>query len=205
MTIALRGAGRGSLGPRDALVVLDVQNDFLPGGALAVPRADALVPVLAAYVRRAIENGVHVFASRDWHPPHHASFREQGGPWPRHCVSGTSGAEIAPALRLPPDTIVISKGTDPECDAYSAFEGTELDAALRALGVTRLLVGGLATDYCVLHTVRDARARGYHVMLLDDGTRGFDPVASAAARQEMVSLGAVPVTLTGLRRTCAAL
>lgn len=184
------------LGSRDALVVADVQNDFLPGGSLAVPGADAVVPVLNEYVRHAVDGGARVFATRDWHPPGHCSFRQRGGPWPPHCVQGTTGAEFARGLLLPPRAMVLSKGTDREHDAYSAFEDTKLDGTLRALGVSRLLVGGLATDYCVLQTVREARANGYDVMLLDDAIRGIDPLASAAARKEMIALGAIPVTLS---------
>jgi nicotinamidase/pyrazinamidase len=186
-----------TLGPRDALVVIDVQNDFLPGGSLAVPGGDEIIPVLDEYVRRAGASGAHVLATRDWHPPRHCSFRERGGPWPPHCVQGTPGAEIAPGLQLPPGALILSKGSDPDRDAYSAFEGTTLDTVLRALGVDRLLVGGVATDYCVLQTVRDARTRGYGVLLLDDAVRGVDAARSAAARDEMIALGARPVTLSG--------
>jgi nicotinamidase/pyrazinamidase len=173
-----------------------MQNDFLPGGSLAVAGGDAVVPALNEYLRRAYDAGVPVFATRDWHPPQHCSFHAQGGPWPPHCVQGTPGAEIAPALRLPAGTVILSKGSHPAQDAYSAFQDTALDAALAALGVRRLLVGGLATDHCVLQTVRDARARGYAVLVLDDAIRGVDPRRSRAALDEMVALGAVPVTLT---------
>jgi nicotinamidase/pyrazinamidase len=189
---------RRALGPRDALLVADVQNDFLPGGALGIGGGDAIVPVLARYVRRALAAGAHVIASRDWHPRDHCSFRERGGPWPPHCVQGTRGAELAPALRLPPEAIIVSKGTDPARDAYSAFDGTKLDAVLRGLGVDRVLVGGLATEYCVVHTVRDARARGYDVLLLVDAIRGVDAAASAAACDEMIAAGAAPVMLDSL-------
>lgn len=186
------------LGPRDALVVLDVQKDFLPGGSLAVAEADEVVPVLDRYIRKALANRVHVFATRDWHPPGHCSFHERGGPWPAHCVQGTPGAEIAPALKLPRHAVVFSKGSDPDRDAYSGFDGTSLDRVLRALDVRRLLVGGLATECCVLQTVRDARAREYAVLLLEDAVRGIDPILSAAARTEMIGLGAIPVTLEGV-------
>jgi nicotinamidase/pyrazinamidase len=186
------------LGPRDALVVVDVQNDFLPGGALGIPCGDAVVPALDQYVRVAVASGAHVFATRDWHPAQHCSFRPRGGPWPPHCIQGTRGAEIAANLRLTISAVVVSKGSDPERDAFSAFDGTKLDVALRALGVDRVLVGGLATDHCVLQTVRDARAKGYAVLLLDDAIRGLDPARSRAARDEMLALGAVPLTLERL-------
>jgi nicotinamidase/pyrazinamidase len=189
---------RQSLGPGDALLVADVQNDFLPGGSLAIAGGDAIVPLLDRYARAALAAGAHVIAARDWHPEGHCSFRERGGPWPAHCVQGTRGAELAPGLRLPAKAIIVSKGADPEREAYSAFDGTRLDGVLRALGVDRVLVGGLATDYCVRSTVRDARARGYDVLLLDDAIRGVDLDASAAARDEMIASGAVPVTVDSL-------
>ena len=115
-----------------------------------------------------------MFATRDWHPADHCSFQAQGGPWPPHCIAGTPGAEFAPGLRLPDGTVVVSKATTPERDAYSGFEGTDLEARLRRLGVKRLFVGGLATDYCVLNTVLDARARDFEVCLLADAIRAVD-------------------------------
>ncbi len=195
MRCDIRGSGQRTASERRALVVVDVQNDFLPGGSLAVGDGDAIIPILNEYIRRARGEGEPVFATRDWHPPQHVSFRERGGPWPPHCVHGTRGAAIASDLRLPNDAVIVCKGSDPGRDAYSAFDGTELDSALRALGVGRVLVGGLATDYCVLHTVRDALAKGYAVLLLDDAIRGVDPAKSRAARDFMVASGAVPVTL----------
>jgi nicotinamidase/pyrazinamidase len=180
---------------RDALIVADVQRDFLPGGTLAIPGGDAVVPSLNEYIRRAISAGAHVFVTRDWHPEHHCSFRERGGPWPAHCVQGTPGAEFAAELLLPKGAVIVSKGSDLDRDAYSAFQGTKLETALRALGVDRVLVGGLATEYCVLETVRDARAKGYRVMVLDDAVWGVDRARSRTARDEMVVLGAVPMTL----------
>ncbi len=188
------------LGPRDALLVVDVQRDFLPGGSLAVAAGDEVVPVLNQYIRRALANRVHVFATRDWHPPDHCSFRERGGRWPAHCVQGTPGADPAPGLKLPGQAVVFSKGTHSDHDAYSGFDDTNLDGVLRALDVRRLLIGGLAADHCVLQTVRDARAKGYAVLLLDDAVRGVDPDRSAAARREMVALGATLVTLEDLSR-----
>jgi nicotinamidase/pyrazinamidase len=183
------------LGPRDAVVVVDVQNDFLPGGSLAVPDGDAVVPALNRYIVAAERRGGHVIVTRDWHPPNHCSFRERGGPWPAHCVSGTRGAAFAHDLRLPTCAVIVSKGTDPDHDAYSGFQGTKLDTVLHALQVERLLVGGLAADYCVLETVRDGLAKGYEVLLLDDAVRGIDAETSARARQEMIARGAVPVAL----------
>jgi len=188
------------LNPGDGLLVVDVQNDFLPGGALGVQRGDEVVPVLNRYMAAFGMRGLPIFASRDWHPPKHCSFREQGGVWPVHCVVGTKGAEFHPDLHLAPSTIVISKATDPKKDAYSAFEGTALDEHLRKTGVRRLLIGGLATDYCVLNTVRDAIKRGYAVCLLMDGIRAVNLKLDDGrkAEEEMIRLGAVPIRLENL-------
>jgi nicotinamidase/pyrazinamidase len=158
----------------DALVIMDVQNDFLPGGALGVPHGDEIVPLPSCYATAFYSRGLPVFASRDWHPPDHCSFRERGGIWPVHCVARSKGAEFHPDLHLPPGAVVVSKGTDREKEAYSAFEGTTLDGRLREAGARRLFVGGLTTDYCVLNTVRDALSRGYAVVLPADGIRAVD-------------------------------
>lgn len=184
----------------DALLVVDVQNDFLPGGSLAVPQGDEVVPVLNAYIALFERAGLPVFASRDWHPPGHCSFDSEGGSWPPHCVQRSRGAEFAAALRLPRQTAVISKGAAADGDAYSAFQGTALASRLRQEGVCRLFVGGLATDYCVLATVTDALAAGFEVMLLRDAVRAVDVVAGDGERalERMQRLGARGVELTGL-------
>ncbi len=185
----------------DALLIVDVQNDFLPGGNLAVPQGDAIVPVLNDYIQRFTAQGLPVYASRDWHPHEHCSFNEQGGPWPVHCVAGTPGADFAPGLRLPADTVVISKATTSDSDAYSAFQGTGLAQRLRNDGVQRLFVGGLATDYCVRHTVLDALDAGLQVFLLRDAIRAVDLHAGDGRRaeQEMLDHGAVPIELDQLQ------
>lgn len=166
----------------DALVVVDVQVDFLSGGRLSVPGGDAVVPVLNAYLALWRARGLPVIATRDWHPPDHASFRAQGGPWPSHCVAGTPGAAFAPGLALPPDAVVVSKGTRRTLEGYSAFEETDLDDRLRALAVRRLFVGGLATEYCVRHTVDAALARGWWTALLVDAIRAVDVAPGDGAR-----------------------
>ena len=158
----------------DALIVVDVQNDFLPGGALAVPAGDAVVPVLNRYITRFDQQNLPIFATRDWHPPAHCSFRAQGGPWPPHCVAGTPGAELARGLVLPARTQLISKATRPESDAYSGFQGTDLAARLRELGCRRVFIGGLATDYCVRATALDALAAGFEVVVLRDAVRAVE-------------------------------
>lgn len=184
----------------DALVVADVQNDFLPGGALGIDGADAIVPVVNRYLALAREAGATIVVTRDWHPRGHVSFRERGGPWPPHCVAGTRGAELARELAVPDTALLVSKGADLDRDAYSAFEGTDLERRLRARSIRRLFVAGLATEYCVLGTVRDALARGFEARILVDAVRGVDvePGDSARALDEMRALGAAPLTLSEL-------
>lgn len=184
----------------DALVIVDVQNDFLPGGALAVPDGDAVLPVLNDYIALFESRGLAIFATRDWHPPDHCSFRARGGPWPPHCVAFSRGAAFATDLQLPCSAVIVSKAQAPDRDAYSGFEGTELDTLLRARGASRLLVGGLATDYCVLNTVRDGLARGFQVRLLADAIRAVNvnPGDGDRALAEMSGLGAQLLTLREL-------
>jgi nicotinamidase/pyrazinamidase len=179
-----------AFGPGDALLVVDMQHDFLPGGSLAVPDGDAIVPVLDEYVRVATARGIPVFATRDWHPPHHCSFHERGGPWPPHCIQGTWGAAFTEGIRFPDSTVVISKATNPDREAYSTFDGTPLDAELRARGVRRVVIGGIATEYCVRFSVRDAIAKGYGARVLTDAIRAIDPGEGARAEAEMLHLGA---------------
>jgi nicotinamidase/pyrazinamidase len=184
----------------DVLLVTDIQNDFLSGGSLAVAGGDEVVPVLNGYIGAFVAQGLPVYATRDWHPPGHCSFYEQGGPWPVHCVQGTPGAAFSAALRLPPDATVISKATLQNEEAYSSFHGTDLDSHLRADGIRRLFIGGLTTDYCVLNSVKDARGLGYEVFVLADAIRAVDvqPGDGKRAEEEMASVGARFVTLGGL-------
>ena len=183
------------LRPGDGLIVVDVQNDFLPGGSLAVAGGDEVVAPLNAYIAAFVRAGLPIFATRDWHPPDHCSFRTRGGPWPPHCVVGSEGARFAPGLALPPSAVVVSKDTLPEQDTYSGFQGGDLDASLREAGVRRVFVGGLATDYCVFHTVKDALERGYAAVLLTDAIRAVNvrPDDGRRAEEEMLRLGAVPI------------
>jgi nicotinamidase/pyrazinamidase len=187
-----------ALGAGDALLVVDLQNDFLPGGSLAVPHGDAVIRPLNRLIDLFARRGLPVLATRDWHPPGHCSFREQGGPWPPHCVADTPGAAFAAALALPASATVVTKAASVAKDAYSGFDGTELDELLRAAGVRRLFVGGLATDYCVLNTVRDALAKGYGVQLLTDAIRPVEVEAGDGARAvaEMERVGAEPIAST---------
>lgn len=175
----------------DALLVVDVQRDFLPGGALAVPDGDSIVPALNELAQRFAERGLPVIASRDWHPPDHCSFEARGGPWPPHCIAGTPGAEFDTALDLPENAYIVDKATTPEAEAYSAFQGTKLDAWLAERGVERLFIGGVATDYCVLESAMDARSQGYEVVVLADVIRAIDADDGARALEALKSKGAV--------------
>lgn len=185
-----------------ALLIVDVQNDFCPGGALPVPEGDQVVPVLNRAIERMAAAGVLVIASRDWHPEKSTHFAAYGGKWPVHCVQNTEGAAFHPDLHLPPDTIVVSKGMGENEDAYSAFDarddhGAPLEKQLMERGVKRLIVGGLATDYCVRASVLDALRRGLEVVVLADAVRGVNvqPGDSEKALEEMRSHGARLVTL----------
>jgi nicotinamidase-related amidase len=159
---------------KDALIVVDVQKDFIPGGRLPVPAGDEVIPVMNSYIEIFQRHGRPVFATRDWHPPGHCSFTEQGGIWPQHCVADTAGAGFAPGLKLPAGACVISKGTARDKDAYSGFQGTDLDDRLKELGIRGLFIGGLALDVCVLCTVKDALDLGYQVFLLTDASRAVN-------------------------------
>jgi nicotinamidase/pyrazinamidase len=181
-----------TIAPGDALIIVDVQNDFLPGGSLAVNHGEKVVPVLNRYIALFQAKGLPIIATRDWHPPNHCSFRKQGGAWPAHCVAGTHGSAFPPELALPPGVIIVSKATKSGQEAYSGFDGTELGDLLAAAGVRRLFVGGLATDYCVLNTVKDARLRNHQTFVLDDAVRavGVHPEDERLAVEEMKRLGA---------------
>lgn len=182
------------LAPRsgDALIVVDLQNDFLPGGSLAVPGGDAVIAPINRYAKLFSERALPVFATRDWHPPDHCSFKARGGPWPPHCVAGTRGAEFAASLAVPETAQVVSKATESGRDAYSGFQATTLERQLRAKGVKRVFVAGLATDYCVLATTRDALAAGFEAVVLTDAVRAVNaaPGDGERALGEMRALGA---------------
>lgn len=179
-------------GPGDALIAVDVQKDFLPGGALGVPAGDAVIEPLNRCMEEFMRRGLPVFATRDWHPRDHCSFAAQGGPWPPHCVAGTEGAAFAVGLQLPASAEIVSKAMEQDADAYSGFQGTTLATRLRALGVRRVFVGGLATDYCVRATVLDALAGGFAAVVLVDAVRAVDvhPADGARALEEMAARGA---------------
>ncbi|NPA17241.1 MAG: bifunctional nicotinamidase/pyrazinamidase [Aquificae bacterium] len=189
---------RIKIGRQDALIVVDMQNDFMPGGALPVPEGDSIVPVLNSYIRLFEEKGQPVFYTRDWHPENHISFRENGGIWPVHCVQNTEGAAFHPELYMPADNrFIISKGTSPDFDAYSGFQGTVLEELLKERGIKRIFVGGVATDYCVKNTAYGGLNLGFQVFVLEDGIKGVDVKEgdSERALEFLLDNGAVFVTL----------
>jgi nicotinamidase/pyrazinamidase len=177
---------------RKALLVVDIQRDFCPGGALPVEEGDRVVGPVNALIRSFGARGLPVFFTRDWHPEDHVSFRSRGGPWPPHCVKNTPGAEFHPALDVPKGAEIVSKGTEKDVEAYSGFQGTALAERLKEVDVESLCVTGLATDYCVKNTVLDALALGYSVEIPVDCTRGVNVAStdSAKAMEEMVRAGA---------------
>ena len=180
-----------------ALIVVDVQNDFCPGGALPASHGDEAVPILNQYIKIFQTARALTVATRDWHPPNHSSFKPNGGTWPVHCIQDTHGAMFHPELFVHLDVVIISKATDPSVDTYSGFQGTRLNEILKEHKIQTLWIGGLATDYCVKSTVLDAIKSGFKVLFLDDGSRGVDanPGDIHKAKDEMVNAGAQPITL----------
>jgi nicotinamidase/pyrazinamidase len=176
---------------KQALIVVDVQNDFCPGGTLAVPHGDEVVAPLNKLIDEFLERGDPVYKTRDWHPPSTKHFTAYGGTWPVHCVQNTEGAEFHPALRDDPRIKVISKGLG-HTDGYSAFDDTELGSELNNAGVHEVVVGGLATDYCVKHTVLDALKQGYKVKAIEEAMRPVElkPGDGERAIEEMRAAGA---------------
>ena len=190
----------------DALIIIDVQNDFCPGGSLAVAGGHEVVPVLNQYIEQFARARLPIFATRDWHPENTRHFKIHGGLWPPHCIQGTQGAEFRADLALPDEVVIVSAGMAPDEEGYSGFDGKDGSGAgladlLRARGVERVFVGGLATDYCVKETVLDALRHGFKAVLLEDAVRGVNlrPDDSERAIAEMVSAGA---STTSLRDSC---
>jgi len=185
---------------KDALIIVDVQNDFCPGGSLAVSRGDEVVPVLNRVIERFTKAAMPIFATRDWHPERTSHFKDHGGPWPAHCVQGTKGAEFHPGLKLGKGVVMVSKGMAADEDSYSGFQaidatGAPLAELLRRNGIERIFVGGLATDYCIKQTVLDGLKEGFKVVLLKDSIRAVNlsPQDGAFAIHEMVKAGATTV------------
>ncbi|MFH1458151.1 MAG: nicotinamidase [Candidatus Omnitrophota bacterium] len=190
---------------KKALLIIDLQNDFCPQGALAVPQGDKIVSNLNRYIRIFSKKKWPVFATRDWHPVKTKHFNSFGGVWPVHCLANTQGAQFHAGLKLPREAILLYKGMDPEKDSYSAFQAEDLSGTgfaklLERSGIKELYVGGLATDYCVKSSVLDALKRGLKVKLLLDAVKGVDlkPKDSDKAIKEMARKGAKKTTLKSL-------
>ena len=158
----------------DALLIVDVQNDFCQDGALGIAEGHHVVPVLNRWIAEAEKQNIPVYLTRDWHPAGHVSFKERGGPWPPHCVQGTAGAAFHSDLRIPRHAQIINKGHELHKDSYSAFGGTDLKERLRRTGIKRIWIGGLAQDYCVRETSLDAMAEGFEVHVIVEGTRAVN-------------------------------
>lgn len=191
---------------KKALLTVDVQNDFCPGGTLAVAKGDKIIPNLNKYIQIFSQARLPIFASRDWHPEETRHFKKFGGLWPVHCVQNTKGAQFHPGLKLPKETIILSKGMDPEKDSYSVFQaednqGMSFLNRLKILKVKELYIGGLATDYCVKFSVIDALKNGFKVKLLMDAIKGVDLKKgdSEEAINEMVKMGAKKITLKDMK------
>ena len=184
-----------------AIIAVDIQNDFCPGGALPVPDGDAVVYSMNLYITKFSKMGLPVYFTRDWHPQNHISFKTNGGIWPEHCVQETYGAELHKKLLIPSRAVIISKGISPDNDGYSGFEETDLDKRLKAKNIRQLFIGGLATDYCVKSTVLDALHAGFDVVFLSDASKGVDvnPGDSEQAIDEMLREGAVNVVYGDIR------
>jgi len=180
-----------------ALIIVDMQNDFMPGGALPVKDADLIIPTINRYIKKFREKGRPIYATRDWHPENHISFNTRGGPWPPHCIQGTKGAEFHKDLELSDDVIIVNKAYNPDRDAYSGFQETFLDIDLRRRGISRIFVAGVATEYCVKSTVIDGLNLGYEVILLIDAIKGVDLNLgdSEKAIEDMLRRGAILATL----------
>jgi len=181
------------LSKHDALVVVDVQNDFLRRGTLPVPMGEGVIAPLNVYVQLFHDRHLTIVATRDWHPHDHCSFVEQGGPWPAHCRRGTFGARFPNDLILPNDILVIDKATESSVEDFSGFSSTDMDPKFRDRGIERFFVGGLATEYCVLHTVLDGLHLGYRIVVLEDAIRAINlrPEDGAEACEAMRRAGAL--------------
>ncbi len=186
----MSGNREASFDTGDGLLVVDVQVDFCPGGALPIEEGDRVIPVLNRWMEAAADNGIPVYVSRDWHPEHHVSFKERGGQWPRHCVQDTEGAAFHPELRIPEDAVKVTKGVRLDKDQNSAFDETGLANQLRRDGVRRLWVGGLAQDVCVLETVLDARKEGFAVNVISEASRPVSADGGKKAQRSMKDAGA---------------
>jgi nicotinamidase/pyrazinamidase len=178
-----------TLQPRDALLIVDVQTDFCPGGKLAIEGGDLVVPVLNRWILAAREKAIPIYASRDWHPVNHLSFKSQGGMWPVHCLQDSEGARFHPGLCLPDDVIVVTKGVRFDQDQNSAFDQTGLAYRLQHDRIERVFVGGLALDVCVFATAMDAAGEGFKVFLISQGSRPVTRQGGEEALEKMAQAG----------------
>jgi nicotinamidase/pyrazinamidase len=192
---------------KKALLIVDVQNDFCPGGGLAVPGGDRVVPKINNYIRYFTRNKLPILATRDWHPPRSRHFRDFGGTWPVHCIQNTRGAAFHPDLKIPKEAILVYKGMDPQDDAYSGFSAQDLSGQLlynllKKMGVTELFIAGLATDYCVKFTAMDALKNKFKVRILADAIKGVDlkPDDSQSAIKKLTKMGAKKIKISDLAK-----
>jgi len=181
------------------LIVVDVQRDFMPGGALPVPQGDIIIDPLNRLIELFSSKGLSIVFTRDWHPRDHISFSDRGGPWPPHCVMNTSGAEFHPNLRAPHNVIIISKGTERDKEAYSGFQGTNLHDILLEKGIKRLFIGGVATEYCVKSTVLDALEIGFETIVVEEAIKGIRREDEIRAKEEMIDSGAILASINEIR------
>lgn len=183
----------------DALIVVDMQLDFCPGGALPVPEGDKIIPNLNRYIQLFEEENLPIILTRDWHPKDHMSFKDQGGLWPKHCVKNTEGAKFHPGLKLSKKMVVISKATKKNQEAYSGFKNTDLKKILKKRKIKRLFIGGLATEYCVKETILDALNHNFTTFFLKDASKGLNLKESERATEEMLRHGAIVINLDDLK------
>lgn len=183
-----------------ALILVDIQKDFCPGGALAVNEGDAVVAPANRLMEKFGNEGLPVFLTRDWHPVNHSSFKENGGIWPPHCVANTDGAAFHDDLRVSEHAVIISKAAEVENDSYSGFEGTDLGERLRSLKVRDTIILGLATDYCVKNTVLDALKEGFSVTVIEEGIRAVNVETDDGKKaiDEMKKAGAEFISIENL-------
>jgi nicotinamidase/pyrazinamidase len=190
---------------KKALLIVDVQNDFCPGGALAVPEGDKIVPAINKYIRIFAKKKLPIFATRDWHPVKTKHFKDFGGVWPVHCIQNTKGAAFHPDLKLSKEAILLYKGMDPEEDCYSSFSAQDLSGQplfklLKRIGITEIYIAGLATDYCVKYTAIDAFKHGFKVKILLDAVKGVNLKTndSTEAIKKITKMGAKKITLKNM-------
>jgi len=193
--------------PKKALLIVDVQNDFCPGGALGIPQGDKIIPTVNKYIRFFSKNKFPILATRDWHPVRTGHFKDFGGVWPVHCIQNSSGAAFHLDLKLPKEAILLYKGMDPEQDSYSAFDaqdmrGESLPRLLKAMSIKEIYIAGLATDYCVKFTAIDALKYGFKVKILIDAIKGVDlkPDDSIMAIKKITKMGAKKIKLADLKK-----